>query len=97
MRRAARTDSTQAEIVDVLKAYGCRVRRIQSPEPGTPDLLVLRYAPHSLRPLVFEVVLVECKARTGKLRTAQQRLRDDGWPIVVLRSADEAMAWLRGG
>jgi hypothetical protein len=45
----------------------------------------------------FEVVLVECKARTGQLRTAQQRLQDEGWPIVVLRSADEAMAWLRGG
>jgi Holliday junction resolvase len=92
MRRAARTDNTQAEIVDVLRAHGCRVLRSQSPEPGHPDLIVLKPVYQE-----FDVELVECKARRGKLRTAQQRLRDEGWPIVVLRSADEAMAWLRGG
>ena len=97
MRRASRIDATQKEIAEVLKAFGCQILYLHQVGGGCPDLLVLA---HSIErgetDGSWDMFLVECKARTGKLRAAQQKLIDAGWPIVVLRSAEEAEQWLRG-
>ena len=99
MRRAARIDATQNEIAEVLKAFGCQILYLHQVGGGCPDLLVRKRSRSRIHGGFVtwnELVLVECKTRTGKLRQAQQDLIDAGWPIVVLRSADEALAWLKG-
>ena len=40
MRRAAKVDANQAEIVSVLRDAGCMVRSLASAGDGIPDLLV---------------------------------------------------------
>lgn len=40
MRRAARTDRNQIEIVDALRAVGCSVQTLAAIGEGCPDLLV---------------------------------------------------------
>ena len=40
MRRAARTDSNQTEIVKALRAIGCSVQSLAAVGKGCPDLLV---------------------------------------------------------
>jgi len=101
--RAKRVDATQAEIVAALKAEGCEVISLAGVGNGVPDLLVrrpdrLRWPGEAVDDLIVRgsIALVECKTRTGRLRASQQRLIDQGWPIVVLRSAEEAREWARG-
>lgn len=104
MRRAAKVDTTQREIVETLRAHGCQVRSLASVGQGMPDLLVLRRTSHpaafgtdlALMRLAYpwQVVLVECKTGTGKLRPEQQQFQAEGWPVVVLRSAEQAREWL---
>ena len=110
MRRASRIDATQQEIVEVLKAFGCQILYLHQVGGGCPDLLVnvpavcMEWRSGSNRSTSWQssksfksrLWLIECKTRTGKLRQAQQALIDAGWPIVVLRSAEEAEQWLRG-
>jgi len=101
--RARRVDATQAEIVTALEEEGCGVISIASVGGGVPDLLVRRMTYRLVGEfdgiqewdLDWTVYLVECKTRTGKLRASQQRLIDQGWPIVVLRSAEEARSWAK--
>ena len=92
VRRAAKIDATQAEIVKTLKSHGCEVISLAGVGNGVPDLLVMECD----APGWGRLVLVECKTGTGKLRPSQQRIIDAGWPVVVLRSAAEADAWIRG-
>jgi hypothetical protein len=40
MRRAAKVDDNQAEIVEALKAVGCSVQSLAAVGDGVPDLLV---------------------------------------------------------
>ena len=93
MRRASRIDATQREIAEVLKAFGCQILYLHQVGGGCPDLLV---NPRRTGRYPSGLVLVECKDRSGQLRKSQQKLIDAGWPIVVLRSAEEAETWLRG-
>ena len=36
--------------------------------------------------------LIEVKVAKGKATTLQELLRQEGWPVVTLRSRDEALA-----
>jgi hypothetical protein len=58
MRKAARTDANQAEIVDALRAVGCAVAITSSAGDGFPDLVVSRRERGAYRPTVY---LIECK------------------------------------
>lgn len=92
MRRAARTDATHAEIRDTLRELGCDVLDTSN-YPGFVDLLVLRRG---------ALHLVEAKTPLSKKgrfeKTAkQQQLEARGFPVVYLRSRDEAMAWALEG
>ena len=82
MRRAARRDSTERDIVATLRKLGWSVEFLNLPDG--PDLLLGRYG---------RTNLVEVKTRTGKLKVGQQRWHDEwrGSKVIVLRSVEEAI------
>ncbi len=83
MRRAARTDLNQAEIVRALKAAGASVALLHRVGEGVPDLLV-GWKGRNL--------LVEVKGLSGKLTPAQGRWHDE-WctDVHVVRSVQGAL------
>lgn len=92
MRRAAKIDRTQPEIVDALRSVGASVQSLASVGVGVPDLLVGWRG---------ETWLIECK--DGSLPPSGQELTPDqvawhqawrGRPVWVIRSADEVLAAL---
>jgi hypothetical protein len=91
MRRAARRDASEPAIIEVLTQAGALVQRLSL--PGCPDLLVMRHG---------RLWLVEIKdgAKVPSRRklTPVQALWHHTWadaPIVILRSVEDALAWLR--
>ena len=93
MRRAARVDDNQAEIVDALRRIGATVQPLHAVGQGCPDLLVgFRQAN-----FLFEV-------KNGKKPPSARKLTKDekdwiaGWrgPVVVVTSALEAIGFLQG-
>jgi hypothetical protein len=58
MRKAARIDRNQPEIVDALRAAGCAVAITSGAGDGVPDLVVARRARGDWRPTVY---LIEVK------------------------------------
>lgn len=87
MRRAAKRDISEREIVNALEQAGATVMRLDQP----CDLLVgYRGRTH----------LVECKSSAkgyGKALNPNQQEFNDGWrggKLVILRSAQEAIDWL---
>lgn len=91
MRRAAKTDANQAEIVKALRAAGCGVLDLSAVGKGCPDLLV--------HPPTFPecrmVSLMEIKNKSGrgdKLTPAQVRFHE-GWKGWIHRvtSVEEAL------
>ena len=91
MRRAARVDATQAEIVAALESAGASVYVIGLPV----DLLV---------GLAGATVLVECKSLVGKRKPKPARYTDlqtkfmSGWRggvVVTLTDAEGALALVR--
>lgn len=89
MRRAARIDSNQREIVDALRAHGASVQTLAAVGKGVPDLLV----GHAERNLLLEV-----KAEGGGLTLAQEHWHGE-WrgSVVVVRCVDDALMALGGG
>lgn len=93
MSYARKVDTTHAAVRDTLRALGFQVVDV-SRQPGFVDLLA--YRPDR------GVWLVEAKTpqnKAGRIEKTdgQQRLEDQGWPIVFLRSRDEALAWATEG
>lgn len=86
MRRAAKRDISEPEIVSALVGCGFSVYRLHQPV----DLLVGHRGKN---------YLVECKTGTkgyGKTLNENQREFDDGWrgsKVVKLSSAQEAIDW----
>lgn len=81
--QARKRDANEPAIVQALERCGIRVQRISA--KGFCDLVA--YAPRA------GIVLMEVKApKTGKLTKAQVRHRDDGWPVIVVRSEADALA-----
>lgn len=92
MTYARRTDSTHAAVRDTLRKLGYVVIDTSRVGSGFPDLMLCGRGQADTP----EVVLVEVKAKTGRLRASQERFREN-WPgrYVVLRSAEEAIRWWR--
>ena len=89
MRRAARIDDSHGEIVRVLRLLGWSILPLFREGAGVPDLLVARGDRWSF---------IECKSARGRLNPAQVEFRQ-AWGadrVVVLRSADDAIAWSCG-
>lgn len=79
--QARKRDANEKPIVEALERCGVRCRRIS--ERGFADLIC--YAPRA------GIVLLEVKAKKGKLTQAQVEHRADGWPVVIVRSEAEAL------
>lgn len=84
MRRAAKRDISEPEIVSTLEQCGFSVCRIS--QENVPDLLC------GFRGRTY---LIECKTGKGKLTVGQARFIEEwrGHPVQVLRDAQEAMDW----
>jgi len=82
VRRAAKRDANEAELVRALEAVGAMVVRLSG--TGVPDLLVCRQG---------VLTLIEVKNRQGRNRAtaAQDRRSAQGWPVVVVRDVATAL------
>lgn len=82
-----RTDGNHGDIVDALRRSGALVLSLASLGRGVPDLLCWKAG---------TFVLVEVKQPKGTLTADQERFRAQGWPVRVVRSAEDAIAALKG-
>lgn len=80
---AKRTDSNQAQIVEVLRQVGASVQSLHTLGRGVPDLLVAYQG---------QTFLIECKTETGEL-TKYQKKWINTWqaPVIIAHTADEAL------
>jgi Holliday junction resolvase len=81
---AHRSDSNQAEIVKALRDAGWLTVSLSDVGNGCPDVL----AWHQRK----GYRLVEIKTKAGKLEPKQEAFIKAGWPIVILRSVEEALS-----
>jgi hypothetical protein len=87
MRRAARRDDGEDEIVDALRAHGVYVKKIN--DEGTFDLLCC----YKGRTVLLEVKDGKKPPSARRLTDAEQRFHDD-WPgdnLHIVLSADDAV------
>ena len=94
-RRASKTDTNQAEIVEALRAAGASVECLHAVGEGVPDLLIGfgREVWYSEGEQNEEInILMEVKSDTGKL-TPDQIEWHDAWPgqVAIVRSVEEAL------
>lgn len=93
MRRAARVDANQAEIVSALRAVGASVRSLAMVGSDLPDLLV------GFRNRTFLLELKDGSKPPSqrKLRPGQQRFFDT-WQgqVAKVESVDEALKVING-
>lgn len=88
MRRAARTDANQTEIVSALRGVGCSVQPLHAVGGGVPDLLVGKGGTN---------FLVEVKdgrkPPSARQLTPDQRAWHDAWRgnVAVVSSVEEAL------
>ena len=89
MRRAARIDSTQREIVSDLRKLGATVQPLHTVGGGVPDLLV------GWKGLNW---LVECKSKGKGLNELQKTWHAD-WrgSVIVATDVETIMAVIREG
>ena len=82
MRRAAKRDANEPEIIKALEAAGCRVWQLN--QEGVPDLLVVRHG---------QITLLEVKNGEfrGKLTGAQQDNLLRGLPFQIVQDKWEAL------
>lgn len=80
--RRAKVDTTHAEVRDTLRKCGWIVQDVHA-LPNWCDL-------EAYQPSTGRHVLIEVKGPKGRERTSQARLKAQGWPVVTVRSAEEA-------
>ena len=91
MRRAARRDTNEPEIIKALRACGAYVKPIN--DEGTFDLLV-SYRGHTL---LLEIKDGQKPPSARKLTDAEQKFHDE-WPgdnLHIVKSVEEALALLK--
>lgn len=91
MRYAARTDGNSSEIVSTLRALGAEwfdMSRVAQWIPGFPDGMAV---------IMGQTYLVELKQPNGRLTEDQISFMTAwrGQPIAILKSAQEAAAWVQ--
>lgn len=91
MRRKARVDANQSQVVKTLRAAGCWVLDLSRVGEGCPDLLV--HGPAFPWPLVLMEVKDESQPPSKrKLTEAQIRFHAGCYgPLVVVKSPEEAL------
>lgn len=93
MRRAARVDENQSDIVAALRAIGATVRVISQGD-GIPDLLV----GFRCQTFLLEVKDGKKPPSARKLTPAEQKFFDEwrGGTLVIVNTVDEAIAAVTG-
>ena len=93
MRRAAKVDDNQKDIVKALRAIGATVRIVTQGE-GIPDLLV-GFRGHTV---LMEVKDGDKPPSARKLTEAEQKFFEEwrGGMLAVVESVDDAIALLKG-
>jgi|LakMenEpi03Aug12_release.lakeMendotaPanAssembly.Ray.scaffolds.fasta_scaffold494053_2 hypothetical protein len=92
MRKIARVDANQPEIVKALRKAGFHVTHLHTIGGGVPDLLIVGPS-RSGRILAL---LCEVKSAKGELTDDEAKFFDKfpaGGPAIVARSADEVLSW----
>lgn len=92
MRKVARVDANQPEIVKTLRRAGYHVTHLHTIGGGVPDLLVI--GPSKSGRIL--ALLCEVKADKGKLTPDENEWFakfPPGVPAIVVRAADEVLAW----
>lgn len=92
MRRAAKVDSSHAEIVAALRKAGCKVLSLAAVGSGCPDLLVLEPVLHLL--ILMEIKSPDQPKSKRKLNPLQVAWHAE-WanaPIAVVETAEQALA-----
>ena len=90
MRRAARTDANQQEIMEYLALKGCSVRSLASVGKGIPDLLV-----------GYKGVNLLLEVKDGNKTASQQKLTPDqveffnNWNGQVMVVTNKNEAWVK--
>ena len=97
MRRAARKDANQGEIVTALRDAGYLVWILDEP----CDLLVAKeYETHDVQPLA-RLWLLEvkdsAKPPSARKLTAKQVETHKRWPVIVVENVQQALQAVRGG
>lgn len=82
----AKRDANEGEVVRAFTDLGCLVFRLDRPV----DLLV-----YCFKSLGERLHLVEVKTAKGDLNDKQKAFKAAGWPVHVIRSADEAIALVK--
>jgi Holliday junction resolvase len=87
MRRAAKSDRNQSEIVQALRDAGFSVLVLSRVGQGCPDLLVGRFGKN---------YLLEVKCGTSTQLTPDETQFFEQWRgnVTVIRSADDALSYL---
>lgn len=99
MRRAAKTDANQANIVGALLRCGARVQSLAAIGKGCPDLLVGINSPTAGKSLVLMEIKDGAKVPSARKLTADQiewHAQWAGWPVHVVESVEQALAVLAG-
>lgn len=93
MRRRARTDRNQTEIVKALRAFGCSVAILSEVGGGVPDLLVGR----GRRNLLLEVKDGMAKDKRQRELTEDEERFHAGWrgQVAIAMSVDDALNVVR--
>jgi Holliday junction resolvase len=90
VRRAARRDDGEREIIDALRKAGAYVKQVN--DEGLADLLVW----HGGRTLILEVKDGKKPPSARKLTEAEQKFHNE-WPgdnLFIVNSVEEALALL---
>lgn len=80
MRRAAKRDANEPEIVKALRDRGFLVKHLNE-----WDLQVCRRNDKM-------IWMMEVKTEDGELKESQKKMIADGWPLYIVRSIEDALA-----
>jgi hypothetical protein len=98
VRRAARTDANQEQIVKALRSYGCSVAILSGAGvPGLPDLVVAAPGTDKRR-IGFVEIKDGAKPPSARALTADQIKFWDEWkgvPIALVTDVDGALRFAR--
>jgi hypothetical protein len=92
MRRAARVDDNQHEIVDALRSVGATVQSLAAVGCGVPDLLVGFRGETYLMEVKNSALPPSARRLTPAESAWHERWR--GRPVVIIKDIDEALAVL---
>ncbi len=92
MRRAAKKDDNHAEIVEALRAHGCKVADLSGLGNGVPDILV--WIPGFRRWILLEIKDGTKPPSARKLTSDQEKWHAEfrGCLVYVVESVEQAIA-----